>query len=266
MTSGDSGTNQPTGRARWQRRITATIVFSAVLAIAAISSCRKEPPAAKNTGQQQANVAQTVPEKATQMNGVKFEPAHAQSKEEQSCQEFVQKFYDWYVSRELEFECKHLKDTHHEDIDSLNSCRRASEFHSVEVMRLEQALSPKLKRLLDDDYAAQAKADEIVGMDGDPFLNGNAGVIYNYVVDSVQVKDGKCNATVNETGINGNGEEEGKIYDRIVPELVKTDGKWMIANLHYHRNYSNGSKEVSEDDDLISWLKRLSDDRMKPSN
>jgi hypothetical protein len=205
MTSGDSGTNQPTGRARWQRRITATIVFSAVLAIAAISSCRKEPPAAKNTGQQQANVAQTVPEKATQMNGVKFEPAHAQSKEEQSCQEFVQKFYDWYVSRELEFECKHLKDTHHEDIDSLNSCRRASEFHSVEVMRLEQALSPKLKRLLDDDYAAQAKADEIVGMDGDPFLNGNAGVIYNYVVDSVQVKDGKCNATVNETGINGNG-------------------------------------------------------------
>ncbi len=249
MTSNDSKTNQRGGLPHRRRFITSVFLFSVLLAIAPISSCRKESPVAKKTDQ---------PQKA---NVVQDKQARPLSKEEQSCKEFVQEFYDWYVSSEIADECKQANKMHYENTDTLSTCKRASEFHPVKAMSLKQVLSPKLKRLLDNDYAAQAKSDDgIVGMDGDPFLNGNGGVIYNYDVDSVQVKEGKCYAIVNETGINGNYEEEGKIYDRITVDLANANGKWIIDNLQYHRTYNEGSKVFSKDDDLVSWLKRLGDD------
>jgi hypothetical protein len=240
----------------------------AIMAIMALTSCRKVPSASQNSaGKQEVTVAHVEPERAQiKPERAQIKPERAQSKDERSCKEFVQKFYDWYVSSEVIDDCKKQKETQEKTHiyfdDSLNSCKRASEFHSVKVMSLKQALSPKLKRLLDVDAAAQAKeTDGIVGLDGDPFLNGNAGVIYNYIVDSAQVTDGKCHATVNESGINGNQEEEGKIYDRLVLDLSKSSEQWMIDNIHYRFNYFDQAKnaEVSRDEDLIQELNALGD-------
>jgi hypothetical protein len=229
----------------------------AIVAILAISSCRKSPSTSQNSAAEQKSTVAHV------------EPERVLSKDELSCKEFVQEFYDWYVSSEVSDECKQLKSTQEKTHiyfnDPINTCRRASEFHSVKVMSLKQALNPKLKRLLDEDTAEQAKhPDEIASLqaDGDPFLNGNAGVIYNYIVNSAQVTDRKCHATVNETGIDGNQEEEGKIYDRIVLDLSKSSEKWMIDNIHYHYDdvYDPAKKaNISYDDDLVHELNALCD-------
>jgi len=181
-------------------------------------------------------------------------PARSLSKDEQSCKAFVQDFYNWYVSGEVAEECKQIKKMHSENTDILNTCKRASEFHPVSGISLKQALSPKLKELLDKDSAEQAKStDGIVGLDSDPFIGGNAGVIYNYLVDNVQMKNGKCFATVNEVGINGNYEEEGKIYNHLVAELDKSKEKWMISNIHFRIDMGDGKPTM--DDDLIQMLK-----------
>lgn len=216
-------------------------IFCTILAVVTISSCRKTHPATENTDQKHAKSAQTV-------------PVRALSKDEQSCKAFVQDFYDWYVSGEVAEECKQIKKMHSENTDILNTCKRASEFHPVRGISLKQALSPKLKELLDKDSAKQAKStDGIVGLDSDPFIGGNAGVIYNYLVDNVQMKNGKCFATVNEVGINGNYEEEGKIYNHLVAELDKSKEKWMISNIHFRIDMGDGKQAM--DDDLIQMLK-----------
>jgi len=68
------------------------------------------------------------------------------------------------------------------------------------------------------------------------------------------VKNGKCFATVNEVGINGNYEEEGKVYNHLVAELDKSKEKWMIANVHFRFDMGDGKPAM--DDDLIQMLKQ----------
>jgi hypothetical protein len=242
------------------------IAVVAIVTFAALTSCRKSPSTPKITGEQQPNTVQKKPQIVRKADVEQAEPARVLSEDEQSCKAFVQDFYDWYVSREVTDECnqeeKMQEKMHKVFADSINTCKRASEFHSVKVMSLKQSLNPKLKKLLDEDAAAQAKeTDGIVGLDGDPFLNGNAGVIYNYIADDAHVADGKCTATVNETGINGNQEEEGKIYDHIALDLSKSSEKWMIDNIHYRITYFDQTKkaEVTSDEDLIHELNGLGD-------
>jgi hypothetical protein len=154
--------------------------------------------------------------------------------DEPSCRDFVQQFYDWYVSRvEL-----HLRS-------------RLAGPPSNDVLRFRpQALSAELLQLLKDDIAAQAKVkDELVGLDFDPFLNSQ-DVISKFEVASVRVKDGRCNAVVN--GIEG-----GKKQELVMPELTASGGTWVFINFHY------GKSEFSQDENLLSTLKQLRDERKK---
>jgi Protein of unknown function (DUF3828) len=216
-------------------RMAFIVLFSAVLAIAAISSCRKEPPAAKNTAQQQASVAQALPQSTQQTSVAKLEPAHVPTKDEQSCQEFVQKFYDWYVFNMHDGWCKQSHDA--------ESCKEASDFHSVPAMSLKHVQSPSLTRLLDKFKAAQGEDDP--GLDFDYYLNTQDGS-GKFEVESVQVKNNQCNAVVN--GIAG-----GQKRERVLPELVKTDGKWLFVNFYY--KFDMGDGKPVDDDDLVHMLK-----------
>lgn len=211
---------QPAPWLLWKRSIALSILLSAVLAIAAISSCRKETPASKITDQQQANVAQAI-------------PAYSQSKEELSCQAFVQEFYDWYISRDVQYE-------------KSRKVRTTSDY----VLQFRpDVLSPELRRLLKDDSEAQSKANEIVGLDFDPFFNSQ-DPSPKFEVESVSVMNDRCDAVVN-------GIREGEKQERIMPELVATGHTWVFLNFHYE-------SKSPQDENLVSLLKMLRVERSRP--
>jgi hypothetical protein len=159
-------------------------------------------------------------------------------KKQRSCRDFVQQFYDWHISREV-----------------LDEKFPAGRTTSDDVLRLRpHVLSPLLLRLLKEDSAAQAKADEIVGLDFDPFF-ASQDPSSKFEVERVTMKDGHCHAVVN-------GIERGEKRERVMPELVETGEKWVFVNFHYDFNSEVGKPPV--DEDLIDLLKRLSKDRTKP--
>ncbi len=208
------------------------IAVVVVVVLAALTSCRKTPFTSQNTVQQQPNAVHSEPKSVEQTSLARLEPKRTQSKDEQSCKVFVSKFYDWYVHGVWSDFCN---DTH-----DIESCKKASEFGSVEEMSIKQVLSPKLNKLFDDDRAAEAAVNEDgVGFleEGDYFINTNGGPSSYYEVENVRVKNGVCNADV--YGESKEGIEEVKI----MPELAKTGEKWVFVNFHY--DYG---------DDLVSGL------------
>jgi hypothetical protein len=209
MPSNDTGLNQRGGWPSGKGRIAFTVFLSAVLAIAAISSCRKEHPVPKNPGHQQAIVAQAM-------------PARAQSKDERSCQEFVQGFYDWYINSHL------------------------SESHGVawyDVPRLRpHSLSLELSNLLKKEDADQVKYQGIIHLDADPFLNSQDPSL-KYSVESVAITNGRCLAVV-------------KGSSEVRPELLQNSAGWAFTNFHYSFYSEDGKRKSYPDDDLIHMLKQ----------
>jgi hypothetical protein len=90
-------------------------------------------------------------------------------------------------------------------------------------------------------------------LDFDPFFNSQ-DPSSRFEVERVTMKDVHCHAVVN-------GIEQGEKRDRVVPELVEARGKWVFVNFHYRFNFGDG--KPPEDDDLVSMLKPLSEDRRK---
>lgn len=233
----------------WLRQLPAAVtsLFCATVTMAALSACSGKVPVSKSSEQPKANVARTATETPSQTNLAKLEPAHTQSKEEQSCQKFVQSFYDWYVFNMLDGECRKVKRLKEQDFS--NSCKGASQFHSIAVMSLKQVLSPKLKTLQDEETTIMTKEGD-PGLDFDEYLNSQ-DPSPKYEVESVQSKEGHCNAVVN-------GIEEGQIRERVMPELINAKGEWRFVNFHYSFNMGDG--KPSHDDDLIQMLEGYIDD------
>jgi hypothetical protein len=236
MTIGDKETKLNGGLPHRQRSIAFTVFFCVLLAIAAISSCRKETPATESTGHQPASVAQMEPQNAQQTALAQMKPKRPLSKEERSCQKFVQEFYDWYVARDVQYE-------------KSREVRTTSDY----VLQLRpHVLSAELLRLLKDDSEAQSKANEIVGLDFDPFFDSQ-DPSPKFEVESVSVMNDRCDAVVN-------GIREGEKQERVMPELVAAGQSWVFVNFHY------GKSKFSEDENLLSTLKFLSNDRKKSAH
>jgi hypothetical protein len=142
-----------------------------------------------------------------------------------SCRDFVQGFYDWYV-------------------------REGQSNYELALKNKSSALSPELWHALREDFAAQAKApDEIVGLDGDPFLNSQDPSEHFFVGDTRLVGK-RCLAVVR-------GITSGKKREYVEPELALKNGRWVFVNFHY------GKSKISSDENLISELKALREDRRK---
>jgi hypothetical protein len=103
------------------------------------------------------------------------------------------------------------------------------------------------------DADAQAKnPGEIVGIDFDPFLNGQ-DFAQKYVVGKVTHKGDRYRVEV--FGIwNGKKDE----IPSVVPELMYSNGQWRFMNFYYHRD----PKKPSEDD-LLSVLRALREERKR---
>lgn len=104
---------------------------------------------------------------------------------------------------------------------------------------------------LKEDLAAQAKApaDDIVGLDFDPFLDAQ-DLPERYEVKSVSRKDAKYLADV-YCVMSGKRSEK----PCVIPELVQDNGKWRFVNFDY-----------PEGGDLRAVLVALKAERDKTSN
>jgi hypothetical protein len=215
-------------RAGWSRRpwCIALNLSATVFMIAAVSSCRRTSPSSAISTRQSLESMYAKPKEAAQAD-------------EQSCKDFVQGFYDWYVSREI--------------VDE--KLRRGPISNDVLQLR-PQMLSQELRKLLQNDSDAQAKADDIVGLDFDPFLNSQ-DPSPKFIVESTSVNAGRCHAVVN-------GIRDEQKHEKIMPELAQTGSTWVFVNFQYHFIFNEWNRAVSKDDDLVHMLKKLADDRKKP--
>jgi hypothetical protein len=149
---------------------------------------------------------------------------------EHSCRDFVQKFYDWYVPKALDLNVPDAPGV------ALNS--RNSDF------------SPELVKLLKEDSEAQAKhPNEIVGLDFDPFLSSRDPSDH-FVARTITLKSG--NYFVEVYGISS-----GERREKVVAELALKKGQWLFVNFHY----SKSGQAPAKNDDLLSCLKRLRENR-----
>lgn len=152
---------------------------------------------------------------------------------ETSCRNFVQSFYDSYIKQ----------------LDSSNDF----------LKNRPSTFSPELYRALMDDIEAQAKADEIVGLDWDPILSGNGRPFGDhYVVGRITIKSAAvCWAEMHDT-------PSGKKNDEpvVAAELVNKDGQWRFVNFYYVFPKSDFSTSVSHGG-LLAILQDLREARQK---
>jgi len=150
---------------------------------------------------------------------------------EKSCRAFVQEFYTWYVARALKIKSG--------DSSEYALRNRASSF------------SPELTRRLRQDLAASKKAEEIVGLEMDPFLNAQDNA-ERYVAGKVTPRGEGFWVAVYRL-------ESGKRAPApdVTPEVVFKDGRWVFVNFHY------GKEGGAERENLLSLLKALRLERQK---
>jgi hypothetical protein len=208
------------------RVVACALVISTV---SGLSACKSKPHA--TSSEQKPNQVQLASSKAPELS------------DEKSCQDFVQKFYDWRVSLLGDLFCSHsLKGTlaSEEEIhEQEEECRVASAYRNAEKLSLNQVLSPKLVHYLKREDAEQAK-EEDAGLDFDPYLN-TQDPSPKFVVDSVNVKGNRCDAVVHGYDILG------KQREKVMPELSKTNGRWTIENFHYEYDGKDGNPPLNND-------------------
>jgi hypothetical protein len=158
-----------------------------------------------------------------------------EAEQEKGCRALVQGFYDWYFDR-------------------LNRQSKGQSKASTldDVVRLKpELLSAQLRQMLKEDRAAASKnADEIVGLDFDPYINAQDWE-GKYSVESATVNGGTCRASVW-------GTDAGKKREMVDPELESDKGTWVFVNFHYP-----GSPDA-RNENLIAMLAGLREDRKHP--
>lgn len=156
---------------------------------------------------------------------------------QESCRTFVQAFYDWYLPKTSEEELKKLQGS---PADLALKEKRSS-------------FSPELYQLLKEDSEAQAKADEIVGLDFDPFLASNGGD-EKYALGNITVRDRNCFVEI--YGIDESGKRREK--PALWPELAFKGGQWAFVNFYYE------SPEQPKSSNLLTVLRSLRTQRQNP--
>ena len=141
---------------------------------------------------------------------------------------FVQDFYDWYVPVAL--------------------AQKDEPASNAVLKRNPPVLAPELLTALEQDRRAQAKSQEIVGLDSDPFLNSQ-DPCERYVVGDVREASGKSLVNVHAVCSGKKSEEP-----VTVAETTQENGAWVFVNFRPGKG---------EGDDLLTILKQLEQERGK---
>lgn len=124
-----------------------------------------------------------------------------------SPREFVESFYQWYVRR--------------------INCDISNRFWDSALKYKRSAFSSRLFELLKEDSDAQAKCQELVGLDFDPLLN-TQDPAERYVVGRIIQKGQTYLADIYAV-------REGKQVEKpeVTAEFVEKDGHWFFVDFHY---------------------------------
>jgi hypothetical protein len=145
---------------------------------------------------------------------------HRQNSEE-SCQKFVQDFYNWYMSKALK--------------------RISSDPLGLALKYKRAAFSPELVRGL-EAVRAEQKSDKDVGLGFDPILNsqdpGDPGD--SYVAGRVARRDDTY--TVELHGVFSRLKMQREPL--VLAELKIENGKWVFVNFHYPNSTSEQNENL----------------------
>ena len=151
---------------------------------------------------------------------------------QESCQRFVQAFYDWYLSKEAV-----LGNSATPSMDAV-------------LKRKANVLSPELYRRLKKDRAAQENCPGyICGLDFDPFLYSQDPSAHFKALSVTHKGSGYW--------VEVYGIESGKRREHVIPELIQQNGHWIFVNFHYGKN------KWTDDSNLLRILKDLQGGRQK---
>jgi len=155
--------------------------------------------------------------------------AHAQSADPAaSAHGFVDRFYAWYVP--------------------LIVSPKGAPGWDIVLTKARTDLSPELNLALKADSDASKKnANEVVGLDFDPFLNSQ-DPCQHYTVGKAAMGKGVFDVEIRCVG------SKDKQPD-LIAEVAQRNGQWMFVNFVYPGN-----------GDLLKVLKQLAEERAKPSH
>ena len=147
-----------------------------------------------------------------------------------SCQGYVQDFYNWYVAGL--------------NSDTFLEKRDATWVRAVKIHKSE--FSAELAEAIEKDGKAQAKhTGEIVGLDFDPFL-GAQDRDDRYVTGFVKVNGNACRVEM-----FGYANDEKREDSNVTAELNWDGKRWTLVNFRY----PSKGKGNDEGEDLLSVLK-----------
>jgi hypothetical protein len=177
-------------------------------------------------------IAVTLASRAAAAQDAQQGSAQETSSVQDSCQSYVQDFYNWYVAGL--------------NSDAYMEKRDATWVRAVKIRK--SAFSAELAGAIEEDGKEQAKhRGKMVGLSFDPFF-GTKDRDDRYVPGYVKVRGENCE--VEMLGF-ANGERR---EDSNVTAELKRDGKqWRFLNFHYPR-MGRGNEEG---EDLLSVLKAL---------
>ena len=165
--------------------------------------------------------------------------AQAKTDEKENARIFVQRFYDWYTVLY--------------NADTPGKIQTVSP-EAAALNKKKECFDTALREALIEDNKAQAKADEIVGLDSDPFLasqdNGFA-----YQTGSVKQVGNKFLVDVHCDLIGKSRKAILAAEVAVVAEVVKNDGHWIFTNFIY--------ADEKGKTDLLTILSNLAKDRVK---
>jgi hypothetical protein len=124
-----------------------------------------------------------------------------------SVRQFVQNFYSWYVPKALD--------------------QNESRAWNLALKYKTEDFSPELAKLLSEDSAAQAKCEELVGIDFDPFLNSQDPA-QHYEVGLISQDGQHYFADIHS--IEGGKRSE---HPRVKAEVARSNGRWVFTNFLY---------------------------------
>jgi len=154
---------------------------------------------------------------------------------------FVQKFYDWYIVLSA----------------TSPNLRRGSEPDIIALNQHSEYFDAKLRKAIIDDRLAQSKANEIVGLDYDPFLNAQ-DTGFGYQTGNVKQIENKFFIDIHSDNEKKSRKAILVAKVAVIAEVVKVNGQWVFVNFIYPVN----GKQYN----LLDELKGLREDSKKTKN
>ena len=149
----------------------------------------------------------------------------------EECKKFVQDFYDWYLPKA-----------------TADVSKQGSTTEALALKKRPDDFSRALKSALLTDAAASTKSTEVVGLDGDPFLNCQD------CPKKVKFGDPKLTGYKCQVALHFMQDNVPEENPHVIAEAMYTQKRWVFTNF----------LDAEGGDDLLTTLKKLKADGSKP--